>query len=390
MLKYCKIGKAVLTKAVGLQKNYVDVIESSREVLDIEATGCEHCRCFYDKQVSVPGDAVYSSCEASCSTCPLRKMKTEHVYKRVYHNEANQYGYQPRLKTIAIKLFIAYHFLDVNAFGFIRNVDLKELAKLLNCNIKTIHNNNELLRQYGYIAYSKLDTHVINVLLTDYENYFKPAAEGGRGYITLSDAIFNDIKLIDSLNVLRLTLRGLMDYESSSYSSSGMEKGYVELRRLLPAYCKRGIIQSAVRKISLFVTDVKDSVVNFVIKPEYEARRIKKEQEASYKKQLIDFGLDFCREVARINTGELTASSSKYSSFFEGVEPLPSGYVKWHVNPDDAADLAKECVQFSFDSVMDALRSAYKTYRCRHEFIRSLGALVRTIITSNSSETVSF
>ncbi len=389
MTRYCKIGKAVLTKAVGLQKNYVEVIDSSREVLDIEATGCEQCRCYYDKQVSVPGDEMYASCEATCASCPLKKMKTENVYKRVYHNEANQFGYQPRLKTNAIKLFIAYHFLEVNSFGFVRNVNLKEIAKLLNCNIKTIRNNNDILRQYGYISFNTVDTHIINVLLMDYENYFKPASEGGRGYITMSDAIFNDMRCIDSLNVLRLTLRGLMDYESAS-SSCGMEKEYADLRRLLPSYCKRGVIQAAVKKVSLFVTDVRDSIVRFVIKPEYEARRLKKEQEASYRKELMDFGLDFCNEVARINSGEITATSSKYSSFFEGVEPLPTGYVKWVVTPDDASDLAQECVQFSLDSVMDALRSAYKTYRSKHIAIKNLGGLVRTTITSKNLYSTAF
>lgn len=386
MTKYCKVGRAVLMRAIGLQKNYTEIISNSREVVDTEASGCNQCKWFSYKQVLHPGDEMYASCEAACSSCPHKHMKTEYTYTRVYNNESNRYGYQPRLKTYAIKLFIAYHFMDkIDDFGLIRNVRVDELADILGCSVKTIHNNNELLSRYGYIAYSKIDSNTINVLLPEYENYYKPASAGGRGYITLSDAIFQELKNIDSLNVLRLTMRGLLEYETSGAGSSGMEKSYKELRRMLPAYCKRGIIQDASKKLSLFIADVKDTVINFVIKPEYNAKYIKKQQLTLYKKEIMDFSIDFTKEVSLINSGKYDAASSKYAGFFEDTYIASDGYTKWAITPEQAEDLASLCIQFSYDIVIKALQSIYKTYRSVKAPIKNIGGLARRLITSESA-----
>ncbi len=75
--------------------------------------------------------------------------------KKVYYNEKNKYGYKPRLKSNAIKLFILLHFYNPNKFGIINNVSLKDLVHYLHCNIKTIINNLDILTMYGYLSYSK-------------------------------------------------------------------------------------------------------------------------------------------------------------------------------------------------------------------------------------------
>ena len=383
---FCSIGKAVLTKALGLQQNYREVIESEREVIDTEASGCESCRWHKIKTVTRPDEELYAECESACASCPYKVMKTEITYKRVYHNEKNRYGYQPRLKTNAIKLLIALHFQDeVDNIGFIKNINLKGLAKLLSCNIKTIHNCLETLKEYGYISFTKTDVNLITVWLPEYENYFKPASSGGRGFLTLSDAVFTELLSIKNLNELRISVRQLMEFEIlTNTRKNTVEKSYKELRRMLPNYCKRNIIKRAAEKLSMFIVEMKDNLIRFIIKPEYDAKTQKEQQLEFYEKELITFSQEFAHDVAELNTSIHNTKDSKYSDFFEGTEV--EEYRCWFFTPLEIADLATLCLQYSWHRVMKALQSIYRTYKLQSggTTIQNLGGLVRTVILANA------
>ena len=310
-------------------------------------------------------------------------MKEEVIYKRVYHNEKNRYGYQPRLKTNAIKLLIAYHFLEVDSIGFIQNVNLKEMATLLNVDIKTIHNNNELLKEYGYISYSKTDVNMINLWLPEYENYFKTAKEGGRGFLTVSNTVFQEILKINSINEMRITLRQLMEFELlSNKKKDTVEKSYKELRRMLPDYCKRNVIQKASNKLRMFIVEVKDNLIKFIIKPEYDAKLQKEQQLEFYEKELTTFSREFAHDVGEINTSIHNTKESKYADFFENVSEntFIEEYRCWFFTPLELADLASLCLQFSWHKVMKALQQIYKTYKLQGLAIQNLGGLTRTVI----------
>ena len=381
MKAFANVGKAALTKALGLQKNYSEVIESSNEVIDIVASGCETCKWNIIKSVTRADEALYNECQSACASCPSRCMTKEYTYRRVYHNEKNRYGYQPRLKTNAIKLFIAYHFLNVDNIGFIQNVNLQELATKLGCDIKTINNNNELLREYGYISYVKTDSCIANIFLTDYENYFKPASQGGRGFIVMSDIVLDELIKIESINELRITLRQLMEFDLlSNRNIDNIEKSYKELKRVLPDYCKRNIIKKASEKLSLFVVEMKENLIKFCIKEEYNAKLQKEEQQSYYEQELQAFAKGFLHDVVEINTSIADYKESKYADFFEGVEPDMGTYKTWMITMQEIADLASLCIQYSWHHVIIALQSIYKTYKMKGVAIKNLGGLCRTII----------
>ena len=378
-MEFCNIGKAVLTKALGLQKNYSEMIETSYEVIDIEASNCESCKWHKIKSVTKPSEELYVECENACASCPHRCMKTEYTYKKVYHNEQNAFGYQVTLKTNAIKIFLLYHFLGVDSIGFIKNVDLQELADRIGCDIKTIHNNNVLLQNYGYIHFSKVDAHRINVYLSDYENYLKPASHGGRGFLVMSKDVLEEVLKITSINELRITLRELMEFDSlKNQKTDSIEKSYSELRRMLPAYCKRNIIQKASNKLSMFLTEIKDNFVKFIIKPEYDAKKQKEEQLTYYEQELASFSQEFAKDVAEINTNIYSIRDSKFADFF--TEPETIEYRCWFFTKLEIADLASLCLQYSYDIVIKALQSIYKTYKLRGTPIKNLGGLTRTVI----------
>ena len=55
------------------------------------------------------------------------------------------------LKTNAIKLLLLLHFYHPDRFGIIKNIDIRELAEHLHCDIKTVKNNLEILNRYAYV-----------------------------------------------------------------------------------------------------------------------------------------------------------------------------------------------------------------------------------------------
>ena len=70
MKTFASIGKAVLTKSVGLQINYTEEIEKTQQIIDVEASGCDNCRWNKIKSVTRPTEDLYAECEAACSSCP--------------------------------------------------------------------------------------------------------------------------------------------------------------------------------------------------------------------------------------------------------------------------------------------------------------------------------
>ena len=110
---YARIGKAVITKAIGLQKNYKEVYEKSEDKLNEEKSGCHNCEvCKLKCRFSALG--VTEVCDAlneQCRTCSQAVWESTYTTHTKYINEKNRYGYQPTLKVNAIKLFITYHLL---------------------------------------------------------------------------------------------------------------------------------------------------------------------------------------------------------------------------------------------------------------------------------------
>ena len=207
MDNFANIGKAVLLQSLGLQKNYTEIIEDHTDVIDYNAPSCSDCKYRALVQNFPEGSEIYESAQNACNNCPNKTLVKKAVCKKVYHNEKNRYGYKPRLKSNAIRLFLLLHFYHPDRFGIISGIDLSQLGARLGCDIKTVKNNLEILKNYSYISYCKVSPHCINLCITDYEQYYLPAARGGRGFLVLSKPLLEQLLSLDSLISLRLHLR---------------------------------------------------------------------------------------------------------------------------------------------------------------------------------------
>lgn len=393
MKQFFNIGKTVLNRAIGLQKNHSKTNFETISVVDEAASGCNKCKTKLLAKMYNEDSSERLELLSKCGSCPHKVMKESIIEKKIYVNDKNRYGYQPRLKINAIKLLLVLHHL-AEADGYIFNATLNSLSKTLKCDKKTIKNNLNTLKHYNYILYSIEETGKINVFLPEVENYYKKAKEGGRGYLTVSFMCLNELLAINTINALRLAIRGLMEFdELNPKGFTGYEKSYKEIKYGLPKYCKKGIINTTLSKITLFDVVPDAHSVHFYIKPQFNAKEQKKLQLDYLEEFLTVFNKNFnlyINNFAEIedNNALNFAESIPFVSNFNINEDAPMRMV---LHSNEIKDLAKLITQFSLEEVMQTLAVIYNTYYTKgnRSEIKSLGALTRRLIlnTGNESQT---
>ena len=381
---FANIGKAVLLQSIGLQKNYSEELEKTIEVIDYNNPSCTNCKYKAIMNSFSSDSEIYKTCVNSCNNCSNKIFTTKTVYKKVYHNEKNKYSYRPTLKSNAIKLLLLFHFYHPDRFGIINDINTDELANHLHCDVKTVHNNLNILSAYGYISYCKTAPHYINLCLTDYEKYYLPANQGGRGFFVLSKELLFELLSLDNLLSLRIHLRELIDIDNLNTKGpfTAISKTYKELKRSLPDYCKPCNIRYAVKNSSdIFDISFKENAIRFEIKDCFNSRKQKQECYNHYLTMFKDFLTTFNETVVIMNTCNYIPDT--YSEFFDGFINPNNHYRLISIKDFEFEDLAQLALQYSFDSVITAFSDIYKSYILNDKKVINLGGLLRTVIISN-------
>lgn len=391
---FARIGKGVLSKAIGLQANHIEYYEKGPDTLDEPASGCYGCQIHQLKDeltlLGLSGDA--DRIHTMCRECSASVWKPSYT-RKVYVNERNRYGYQPTLKTNAIKLLLLYHFLQPDAQGFIRNVNVKELAATLGCSLPTILSCNRALQKYDYCyTCDGMFSGTINVFLPEYKNYHKTAAEGGRGYITMSDSMLDKLLGISLLNTLRLNLKGVLVVDNASCQEAKnaplrpVTSTYSSLRGFLPKYCKRNIIKTALMQDdSIFQLDFQEKTVAFHIREEYAQRKLRDAMVADTAEELMEYVETVNDLLEMADDAILPVEREPYEKMLSAfhIETSPK-YPPLSLKITDYEDLASLAVQYNIHMVRVALGHIYSKYVCRNHPVDSMGALARTFIRNYS------
>lgn len=393
---YARIGKAVITKAIGLQKNYKEVYEKSEEKLNEEKSGCHNCEiCKLKCQFSALG--VTEVCDAlneQCRTCSQAVWESVYTAHTKYINEKNRYGYQPTLKANAIKLFITYHFLQPDALGFIKNVSVQELAELLDCTPATIRFSNEILSSYEYCYFcnSGISDNHINVYIPEYKNYHKPASEGGRGYLSLSSSMLSELLAVDHLNTLRLTIKGILEvdnasaYDAANPNLTDVTSTFDKLRGFLPSYCKRNVIRKALEQgNAIFQYSFSDSSVTFSMKQEYAKKNMRKAMLLESEQEVKDH-VDSLNDVLELANDKEPYTDPERTQALLTMFSIGSfhQYPSLILTNDDYRDLASMCIQYNMNMVKQAISCVYNDYIAKRRPVESFGALTRHYIRNMS------
>lgn len=393
---YARIGKAVITKAIGLQKNYKEIYEKSEDKLNEEKSGCHNCEvCKLKCRFSALG--VTEVCDAlneQCRTCSQAVWESTYTTYTKYINEKNRYGYQPTLKVNAIKLFITYHFLQPDALGFIKNVSVKELAELLDCTPATIRSSNEILSSYEYCYFcnSGISDNHINVYIPEYKNYHKPASEGGRGYLSLSSNMLSELLAVDHLNTLRLTIKGILEvdnasaYDAANPNLTDVTSTFDKLRGFLPSYCKRNVIRKALEQgNAIFQYSFSDSSVTFSMKQEYAKKNMRKAMLLESEQEVKDH-VDSLNDVLELANDKEPYTDHERTQALLTMFSIGSfhRYPSLILTNDDYRDLASMCIQYNMNMVKQAISCVYNDYIAKRRPVESFGALTRHYIRNMS------
>ena len=393
--QFARIGKGVISKSIGLQKNYTEVYRKGPDVLNECKSGCMGCPIYEHKQdflalgINEPVDQL----NTHCKTCSSAVWESSYQYIR-YVNEKNRYGYQPTLKSYAIKLLLLYHFLQPDGNGFIKNACIKELAQTLGCTAATIQASNAVLREYGYCYISALYDHHFNVYLPEYKNYHKTAAEGGRGYITMSSEMLMDLIAIPALNTLRLNLKGILEVDNASYTRtsedtySTVTASFSKLRGFLPAYCKNNVIRKALEQDdSIFDLEFQDTGVSFSIHDKYAQKKMRDAMQEDVKATITEYVNDLNDIFKAADSAALPFEREQYKDLLSTMHIEASQkYPALLLNREDCSDLAGLAMQYNLQMVLMAISHIYNRYITAGEPVNNFGALARTIIRNSSYE----
>ena len=388
MEQYTSIGKLALKNAVGLQKNRKEIEYRTVSKLDERASGCFECSVYSLKSVyrDHPESEQYISACYRCANCPHRIFKQvveEHVkYINERHRYGTKIGYSKTLKAIGLKLFIVLHMMHPNRHGHIFNLSISELKEVLGCDRKTVVSNLDKLVEYDYIEYTKTcHRGYVNIILKGYADYFKPAREGGRGYMVFSLELVKALIKIKDLTTLRLFLHQLIDTDNHSETAQSISrKTYQDLLNCLPGYYKpfhirKGLINNLDNPIFQLHLD---DAVTFKLRPEYNAKRVKELLIHDARTEITTYVEELNNKFVLVNNREAQPNQLLNEIYYTKIQPKE--YKPYLINKGDIADLAKMAWQYSVYDILDTIDYIYIHFVINNTPIDNLPGLVRTLV----------
>ena len=346
---HASIGLKNLIPALGLMSNYK--IVDSVQVVDEIKSGCLNC----PHRIS-----CNEHTDSFCKSCLHKVYKIEDSI--TYVNEKNTYGEKKTLKRNALLLLLYLHFLHPDGCGLV-TIHIKDAAKAIGCEERTVRNNLNLLNNAEYICLQKgLYPGTYRVFIQSYEEYFLPANQGGRGYISMSKDAFLTFSDEKDLNTIRIGLRMLAGTASKrKLSFVNRECTFRQMKQLLPDYVctktlKNSLQSSCINKIFQVSKSIYTDFVQ--IKDEYNPEKLKERL------------LKHCREKIekwqKENNDAATKRGYKHAKH-------------WFLNNEELNSITAIGLQYDIKFILTALEKIYTDYISKNLKIENTGALVRSL-----------
>ena len=275
---------------------------------------------------------------------------------KTYINETNAFGSGERLKFNSIILYIYLHFLGPNQNAHVL-IDIDEASRYLSISKRTILNNLNILYRKEYIAFTEgILEGTYDVFLEYYSDNGVKASNSGRGYLAISQEIFQNLLKLRNTNMLRLALRSCLSTIPGK-QNIGMETGCTlsSIKRLFPSYVKRkDIFEMFSNKLIQRILDIK-----VALSKKYCTIKVKTSYNPTNKRNSI-----------------ITDAQSKLSSLFESLN-LKHPYNQFKPDGKEMVDISKIALRVPLKSIETAIRKLYYNYT-RAE-VKNLPALIRTL-----------
>ena len=318
----------------------------------------------------------------SCYNCPKvnsTKIKVNY-YNRTETHSISSLGSvvskrKNRFSKTQIKQYLLYMFMPIsdgapivdpetksklsnNALrSIIKNVDEREIAKLLGCSIKTVRANNQVLENEGLINVFKADSKKVNIRILGYKDRFLTAEEGGRGYLTLTKEALLYILKLEHVNDIRLFLKLYFFIDRVSKEDGKTIITVDELKTAFPEYISDKKITQMMEQL---IVACKKTISIFLV--------TKCSTEGSFAYKLNkDFNPAIVKEKLK------QENQKPLDEFLEAQQ--------MEVKEKDKVDLLDLTVDLGLEEVLIALTIAH----AQGNKIRKLGAYIRTIIKNSLS-----
>lgn len=360
-----QVGSAVLHRMLGLSKNYKSFIP-----------GTSHCKsCIAWKNLNsyeaVPSSQPFQQALKACSLCPYNSPSTQYI------NEKNRYGEECKMPKNAILLYIGLHFFNPDEKGIIKNILISDLMKKTGLSKRTLFANIERLVNAHLLAYAQgyyPDT--LSFYLTEYSSYFMPAEQGGRGYISMDYKMFEEVKILDNINQLRITLKMLLN--SFKDNSLKIESTYYDLKRFLPEYFKRFSINKMIDGLNAICSvqhNKRD--ITFIFKGAFNLKEARNKIEQECRTQITKSISSFNHAIVKMEK-----EAKKYPQIsVPGFSNLKLQYYPQIHLSDSQLDTATFlALEYSPTPVLKALASYYSNYYITSTPVNNFGGLLRTLI----------
>lgn len=173
------------------------------------------------------------------------------------------------LKSSAIRLYLALYFYT-NSIGIGEEIPYAEMAALIECTERTVHNSLEKLKDSGYIEYSKVNPRCFSVSISGYgPELFAKMSKGGAGFITVSEKSLNELMSLKALNDIRLFILCLLRCNENAFKSASKSAACIlrvsEIKRSLPGYIRPSDIKRSITNVSSSIGSVKEKYKEYAV-----------------------------------------------------------------------------------------------------------------------------
>lgn len=316
----------------------------------------------------------------------------EMVEKKEY--EYHVYGDKHSLCCNAIKLYLVLnHFVDSK--GFCPNISFDDVMGIYpeghKPHIKTLKSNLERLSTYNYISYAMLDKDHFGFCVCSYQKMFLTAAQGGTGYHIFEHSLLDSLLKYSKVSLI-ISLRAMLHIDKLNHADACEEQiDYKTMRRWLPPYCKKNVINKAVTAINdIFMTAADKKKILFSVKEHCQSKRIRRNLRDVTAKELRAFFEDFTKELSLYCSGK----DSKYKELFDSSTMQDEATGK-KIMADPTTEFTSDssfmsAVNLAVDYTVDVFKKAflklyqlYYTSKSSMDSVTNAGGLLRTIIESD-------
>lgn len=279
-----------------------------------------------------------------------------------------------------IKQYIFYHFLVANQYRVRTNITAKFVSQELNVSVATVKRNNQLLQDLGLIHIRRIDPSTFDIYIYEEDKLHLKKSEGGTGYLPLSKELYERIKQIKDVNVLRIELKKILKADADKNLKREVTANVSQVRansiiEILPYYLRRAkkkLNEKIFSDQSIFELKVSgEGSYQMDITKYKTSEMFVQEFMNNTKTSLIEF-------VRENNISILPENEELLEAPEENVSPEQ---YRESLYDEKITDLAQLCLEYGVQTILDILIYIKHRYIEKENIsINNIGAFVRTII----------